>query len=100
MYCILGQIGVVVLNGVSVSGHIPVLAIVDLFVALGVLCLMVISVLRLAKALGMSQVLYAILMFVPCVSLIVLLMLNGKATAQLKQAGIKVGLMGADPNSI
>ena len=61
---------------------------------------MVLSVFRLSKALKLSLVLYAILMFIPCVSLIVLLSLSGKATVLLRQAGIKVGLLGADPHSI
>jgi hypothetical protein len=100
MYCVLGQVGVGVLNGVAVAGQIPALSMVDLVLGLGLLVFMIMSVVKLAKALGLSEVLYAILMFVPCVSLIVLLSLSGKATAQLKQAGIKVGLMGADPNSI
>ena len=40
-------------------------------------------------------VLLGILSLVPCVSLIVLLVVNGKATAILKENGIKVGLLGA-----
>ena len=100
MLCILGQVGVAVLNGIATAGKIPALSIVDLVLGLGVLVFMIISVTRLAKALGLSPVLYAILMFIPCVSLLVLLSINGKATANLKQAGIKVGLLGADINSI
>lgn len=100
MYCVLGQIAIGILNFVASAAKIPALAYVDMVLALGLLVYMIISVIRLAKALDLSQVLYAILMFVPCVSLIVLLMLSGKATARLTQAGIKVGLLGADPNSI
>ena len=37
-----------------------------------------------------------ILTMIPCLGLIVLLIVNGKATAILKQNGIKVGLLGAD----
>jgi hypothetical protein len=36
-----------------------------------------------------------VLMFVPLVGLIVLLVLNSKATAKLRAAGYRVGLLGA-----
>jgi len=65
-----------------------------------VLYFMISSVSKLAKALGHSEILYAILMFIPFVSLIILLILSGKATTRLKEAGIRVGLLGADPKSI
>jgi hypothetical protein len=42
----------------------------------------------------------AILMIVPCISLLTLLVVNGKATAYLQQNGIRVGFMGANPNAI
>jgi hypothetical protein len=45
-------------------------------------------------------VLLGILTFVPCIGLIVLLVVNGKATAILKQNGIKVGLLGVDLSQI
>ncbi len=41
-----------------------------------------------------------ILTLIPCVGLLVLLMVNGKATTILKQNGIKVGLMGANLSDI
>ncbi len=45
-------------------------------------------------------VLLGILTLVPCIGLIVLLVVNGKATAVLKQNGIKVGFLGANPSQI
>ena len=42
----------------------------------------------------------AILMIVPCISLLALLVVNGKATSHLQARGIKVGLMGANPATI
>ncbi len=45
-------------------------------------------------------VLLGILTFIPCIGLLVLLMVNGKATGILKQNGIKVGLLGADLSQI
>lgn len=41
-----------------------------------------------------------LLMIVPCISLITLLVVNQKATTYLQQHGVKVGLMGANPNQI
>ena len=45
-------------------------------------------------------VLLGILALVPCIGLIVLLAVNGKATGILKQNGIKVGLLGANLSQI
>jgi len=100
MYCVLGYLGLIVLNFIVAATHIGALSFLELLLWLALLIFMILSVVRLAKALSQSQVLYAILMFIPCVGLLVLLSLSGKATKQLQQAGIKVGLMGADPNSI
>jgi hypothetical protein len=100
MLCILGQLGVGVLVGVGGAMKIPALALLGDLIAIGVLVFMIMAVTRLAKAMGLSAVLYAILMFIPCFSLLVLLSLSGKATKLLTQAGIKVGFLGADPTSI
>lgn len=61
------------------------------------------SLYKLARALKFSIVLIILLglcLFVPILSLIVLLFMNGQAIKPLKEAGIKVGLLGADMNSI
>jgi hypothetical protein len=53
---------------------------------------------RLCSALGYSmavRVILIVLLFVPLVSLIVLLVLNAKATGRLRAAGYHVGLLGA-----
>ncbi|HEY3330388.1 MAG TPA: hypothetical protein VGK19_10235 [Capsulimonadaceae bacterium] len=42
-----------------------------------------------------SMILYIIGMFIPIVSLLVLLRINGRATEALNAAGVKVGLLGA-----
>lgn len=42
----------------------------------------------------------ALLTMVPCLGLLVLLIINGKATKILQENGIKVGLLGADPSKI
>ncbi|HVJ17942.1 MAG TPA: hypothetical protein VM686_21125 [Polyangiaceae bacterium] len=46
---------------------------------------------------SLVAVLCFFLLLVPCVNLLVLLLLNSRATRQLQEAGIKVGLLGADP---
>ena len=45
-------------------------------------------------------ILLGVLTLIPCISLIVLLVVNGKATAILKQNGIKVGLLGANLSEV
>jgi hypothetical protein len=100
LYCVLAQLGLGIFNGVARAGHIPGLGIVVGLLALALLVYMVVSVVRLCKSLGLSPVIYAILMFIPCVSLVFLVILSQKATSRLQKAGLKVGLMGADPNAI
>ena len=67
-------------------------------VGLAAAVLAILGIIKLAKGLGMStgiQIVLVILMFIPLVSLITLLILNSKATERLKEAGYKVGLLGA-----
>jgi uncharacterized membrane protein (GlpM family) len=45
-------------------------------------------------------ILFGILCLIPCIGLIVLLIVNAKATDVLKRNGIKVGLLGADLSAI
>lgn len=83
-----------------VSGQQLAIQVVFLFVALAVVCFMVFAMYNLAKQLNSQglAVLYAVLMIVPCISLIMLLVVNQQATGFLTSHGIKVGLMGADMN--
>ncbi len=67
-------------------------------VRLALLVLMMICIYQLSSALNNSvgvSVVFVVLMLVPLVNLIVLLVLNQKATNYLKQNNIRVGLMGA-----
>lgn len=67
-------------------------------VGIGALILAIMGLLRLADGLGWTtgtKILLIILVFVPLVSLLMLLIVNGRATQALKAAGYKVGLMGA-----
>ncbi|MGM3305182.1 hypothetical protein ACSQ6I_04205 [Anabaena sp. WFMT] len=58
---------------------------------------------NLGKSLKLSIVLMIFLfvcLFIPLLSLIILLFIHSQAVTALKAAGIKVGFMGADPESI
>ena len=57
-------------------------------------------IVKLAKAVGSSAWLYAVLAFLPLIGLIALLRLNGKATKILKDNGVAVGLMGANSDDL
>ena len=76
----------------AIIGPIAVLAsIIAVIVA-------IIGTFKLASGLGMSliaKILLLILMFIPLINLITLLILNSRATKQLRNAGYKVGLLGA-----
>jgi hypothetical protein len=73
-----------------------------LVVALGIVVFGVISISLLASELFNTGigVLCGVLVIVPCISLITLLVVNGKATSFLQKHGIKVGFMGANPDQI
>ncbi len=71
---------------------------IGLLLVLGAVLMGLIGTFRLCSGLGYSmllRVILIVLMFVPLVSLIVLLVLNAKATARLRAAGYHVGLLGA-----
>jgi hypothetical protein len=73
-----------------------------LVAALGILVLQVASVIRLCLALkeGWATAIYVIFQFAPCINLILLLFLNGRATKRLQDCGIRVGLMGANARDV
>ena len=78
------------LVGFAIGPHmVPVFVL-----ALGVISLIFIYQLALALKEPAPWV-YAILALIPCISLISMLILNGRATSALKAQGIRVGLMGA-----
>ena len=62
------------------------------------LLLSIIGVIKLTSALGNSiimKIIFIILLFLPLINLIVLLLLNSRATRKVQEAGYKVGLFGA-----
>ena len=71
------------------------LAILIALVALG---LAIAGILKLGAGMAFStltKIVCVVLMFVPLVGLIMLLVLNSKATTRLRAAGYRVGLLGA-----
>lgn len=83
-------------NGTAMAA--PKLFAVVGLVGIVALILAIVGTVRLASNLGFHPVvtvLVCLLMLVPCVSLLVLLSLNSRATAKIKEAGYEVGLLGA-----
>ena len=76
------------------------IAIGDIAGLLGIVALIIslVGLFRLATGLGYStgaKIGFVILLLIPLIGLITLLILNSKATAALRAAGYKVGLLGA-----
>lgn len=71
---------------------------IGVLVGLGALVMGLVGTYRLCSGLGYSmatRIILMVLMFLPLVGLIVLLVLNSKATGRLRAAGYRVGLLGA-----
>ncbi len=98
MVCILGY----VVAGICQFALPPQLRLIVAFIALGAIITGAVFVFMLSLALYGTAVgiLLGILTLIPVVGLLVLLIVNGKATTLLRAHGIRVGLMGADPNQI
>lgn len=69
---------------------------------LGIGLFQMISVFRLAMALdyGWAAIVFILAQLIPCVSLIMLVILNARATERLKVAGIRVGILGASQRDL
>ncbi len=72
------------------------------FFALAVIIMGTISVYKLAAVFRgkVVAIIYVIGLLVPLLGLLLLLSISGKATKELRAAGIKVGLLGANPSDI
>jgi hypothetical protein len=76
------------------------LAVVLALVAISITATVFVFLLSI-KVYGTGKgILLGILTLIPLIGLIVLLTVNGKATATLKQNGIRVGFLGANPSEI
>src|SRR5690349_5711867 len=85
----------------SDSTIVNVLAIVAVFLVLGFSIVLVGTTYKLARELGAgAPVLWAIGMFMSCISIFVLLALSHKAQVWCRQYGIKVGFLGPTKESI
>jgi len=83
-------------TGLGNGAGLHALAYIVPFIYLAVLIIGAILVYRLAHAIESSAPwLYVVLLVIPIGGLIGLLILNGKATRMLRDAGLRVGLMGA-----
>jgi len=93
----------ILLNVAFVVGlRSPPVMIVIFLCAMVIVVFTILSVFLLAKEvtnIGIA-ILCAILMFIPCISLLILLVINQRATSYLQGHGIKVGFMGVNPDTI
>lgn len=84
----------------SITEPGPVMLILLLLLFVGMIAIGVFSVVaiyRLAKALRVQAPwIYVACSFIPYLNTVTMLIINGRATAALRRAGIHVGLMGAD----
>ena len=63
--------------------------------------MLIVSFVKLSVALhGKTGCALALLVFIPCVNYLVVLILSGQATSVLRKHGLKVGLLGANPNDV
>jgi hypothetical protein len=63
----------------------------------------IIGVVRLLAAMSVHiiwRILYIVLLFAPCINLLVLLVINRRATRALRNAGLRVGLMGVPDEQV
>lgn len=91
--CVGINILLIILAKIATNSDIILLAAIALAVVAIIFIAKLTSALRYSTAV---IVLSCIATCIPLISLIVLLVLNGKATAILKEHGVKVGLFGAD----
>ena len=101
IFCILGQLALLPLQ--FVLGSLPPeselaarIALVSIYLAVAITAAVFLFQLALKVYSTGVGVLLGILTLVPVVGLIVLMVINQKATAILKNAGVRVGLLGAN----
>ena len=95
IYCILAEILIVIFR-VAMNGNLTARVLIGLvYFAVGILaavCIFGLAISLYNTALG---IVLGVLTLIPGIGLVVLLIVNGKATTILRQHGLKVGLMGA-----
>ena len=78
----------------------PIVVLSLAFWALAIVSMVAIFLLAKEVVHIVIAVICTIFMLMPCISLMILLVVNGRATKLLQQHGVKVGLMGANPDLI
>lgn len=98
IWCLLGYLGAIALQWVLT----PELAVLGAVAAVAASVTAAVFVFMLAITLygAGAGIALGIVTLIPLVGLIVLLVINGKATRELRQHGIKVGFMGANLNQV
>jgi hypothetical protein len=106
IYCILANLALIVVNivagqvlegGAEAMAGLAIIGIYLLVAVAQLACIVLLATQVYNIGVG---ILIGILSFVPCLNLILLLVVNQKATSVLQQNGIKVGLMGADMSQL
>jgi hypothetical protein len=105
LFSLLASVGIVCIILAQAFGMIAIPESGTWFLLIANWCVSIFSVVAiilLARQFmsGVMTIVFAILMFVPFVSLIALLVVNQKATGFLQRNGIRVGLLGANPHDI
>jgi hypothetical protein len=96
--CILGYICAVVLSFVLPAELKLIAALIGFAAAItGAVFVFMLALSLYGVALG---IVLGILALIPLIGLLVLLIVNGKATRVLRAVGVRVGLLGANPNDV
>ena len=82
------------------GGSDEILVGLVVFVLEIILCVKVYRLARALKASIFYSIVLVICIFIPCLSFFVLLSLSSDANSALRRAGIRVGLLGADPDRL
>lgn len=85
---------------INISAYLVQMAVGEIAVLVNIVSVIMalVGLYYLAKGLGMSilmKIIVLILLFIPLLNLLTMLVMNSKATAKLRAAGYKVGLLGA-----
>lgn len=103
-YVIFALLSNIILNIVSLaSGRVDPsvrLALLGLIIVVGLLTMFSTFMLGKEVVHVVIAVFCSLLMVIPCISLMVLLVLNQRATTFLQRHGVRVGFLGTDPNTI
>jgi len=99
--CILAEIIIIILQVAHLGmPQMFALAMALVFIGVAITAAVFIFMLALSVYGTATGIVLGILSLIPYLGVLILLVVNGKATKILRQHGIKVGLLGADPSKI